>query len=67
MANKLSRRTVIASAALVPVAALHSSAQQKSPEHALTPMQLRTLEAFIDRLIPRDENGPGAVDAGAQK
>jgi hypothetical protein len=70
MANhKLSRRTVIASAALVPVAALQSTAQQNvaaSSQHALTPRQLRTLEAFIDRLIPRDENGPGAVDAGAQ-
>ena len=64
-----SRRTLIASAALVPVAALKSPAQQsraQSSEHALTPAQLRTLEAFIDRLIPRDENGPGAVDAGAQ-
>jgi gluconate 2-dehydrogenase gamma chain len=64
--KKLSRRTVIASAALVPVAALKSSAQVAGSEHALTPAQLRTLEAFIDRLIPRDENGPGAVDAGAQ-
>jgi gluconate 2-dehydrogenase gamma chain len=27
---------------------------------------MRILEAFIDRLIPRDELGPGAVDAGAQ-
>lgn len=63
--RKPSRRTVIASAALVPVAALTSPApaQQRG---ALTPAQLRTLEAFIDRLIPRDENGPGAVDAGAQ-
>ena len=60
--KNLSRRSVIASAALVPVAALTSPAQQG----ALTPAQLRTLEAFIDRLIPRDENGPGAVDAGAQ-
>jgi len=59
-----SRRTLIASAALVPVAALKSSGQPS--EHSLTPAQLRTLEAFIDRLIPRDENGPGAVDAGAQ-
>jgi gluconate 2-dehydrogenase gamma chain len=57
---------VIASAALVPVSALRSPAQQKGAEHALTPAQLRTLEAFIDPLIPRDENGPGAVDAGAQ-
>jgi gluconate 2-dehydrogenase gamma chain len=64
--KKLSRRTVIASAALVPVAALQSSAQVVGADHALAPAQLRTLEAFIDRLIPRDENGPGAVDAGAQ-
>jgi len=61
-----SRRTLIAGAALVPVAALKSSGQNKPSEHALTPGQLRTLEAFMDRLIPRDENGPGAVDAGAQ-
>jgi gluconate 2-dehydrogenase gamma chain len=65
--KKLSRRAVIASAALVPVAALQSPAQPAAvAEHALTPARLRTLEAFIDRLIPRDENGPGAVDAGAQ-
>src|SRR6478752_10259012 len=65
--KKLSRRTVIASAALVPVAALQSPAQPEAvAKHALMPAQLRTLEAFIDRLIPRDENGPGAVDAGAQ-
>ena len=63
--KKPSRRTVIASAALVPVAALTLPAQQNT-DRALTPAQLRTLEAFIDRLIPRDENGPGAVDAGAQ-
>ena len=42
------------------------SPRRSVSEHALTPAQLRTLEAFIDRLIPRDENGPGAVDAGAQ-
>src|SRR5258708_5821760 len=39
--------------------------QQPAPR-ALTPGQLKTLEAFIDRLIPEDENGPGAVAAGAQ-
>ena len=27
---------------------------------------MKTLVAFIDRLIPRDELGPGAVEAGAQ-
>ena len=27
--------------------------------------ELKTLEAFIDRLVPKDENGPGAVECGA--
>ncbi|MEO5926735.1 MAG: gluconate 2-dehydrogenase subunit 3 family protein [Bryobacteraceae bacterium] len=58
-----SRRAVLASAAIVPVAALTSSAQQSA---ALTAPQMKTLEAFVDRLIPSDELGPGAVAAGAQ-
>src|SRR6266516_4590488 len=62
--TQLTRRTLIASAAFVPLSALTLSAQ-RTPT-ALSAAQLRTLEAFIDRLIPRDELGPGAVDAGAQ-
>jgi len=58
----VSRRALIQSAAFVPLAALTLPAQQRS----LTPAQMKTLVAFIDRLIPRDELGPGAVDAGAQ-
>src|SRR5580765_7640858 len=58
----VSRRELIQSAAFVPLAALTLSAQQS----ALTPAQMKTLVAFIDRLIPRDELGPGAVEAGAQ-
>lgn len=58
----ISRRTLIQSAAFVPLAALTLPAQQS----ALTPAQMKTLVAFIDRLIPRDDLGPGAVDAGAQ-
>src|ERR1051326_4283021 len=61
----ISRRTLLQSAAFVPLAALVSSAQQASSA-ALTPAQMKTLVAFIDRLIPRDELGPGAIDAGAQ-
>jgi len=63
---KPSRRAVLASAAIVPVAALTSSAQQAAPIGALTTPQMKTLEAFVDRLIPTDELGPGAVAAGAQ-
>jgi gluconate 2-dehydrogenase gamma chain len=60
-AGNISRRSVIASAALVPVAAITSAAQ---PESALSTAQLRTLEAFVDRLIPKDELGPSATESG---
>jgi gluconate 2-dehydrogenase gamma chain len=59
----ISRRTLIASAAFVPLAALTASAQ--TPVKALDANQRRILEAFVDRLIPKDELGPGAVEAGA--
>src|SRR5579872_6304512 len=62
----VSRRAVIQSAAFVPLAALTLSAQQPAEKGALTTGQMKTLEAFIDRLIPTDELGPGAVEAGAQ-
>jgi len=63
--SDVSRRELIQSAAFVPLAALLSSAQQ-TPQAALTPAQMKTLVAFIDRLIPSDELGPGAVASGVQ-
>ena len=62
--SDLSRRALLQSAAFVPLAALVASAQQKPS--ALTQAQMKTLEAFIERLIPTDELGPGAVESGAQ-
>jgi gluconate 2-dehydrogenase gamma chain len=59
----VTRRTVIAGATFVPLAAITAAAQ--APATALSPAELKTLEAFIDRLIPKDENGPGAVECGA--
>ncbi len=59
----ITRRTVIATATFVPLAALTAAAQ--APETALSPSELKTLEAFIDRLVPKDENGPGALECGA--
>ena len=59
----MTRRTVIATATFVPLAALTAAAQ--APETALSPAQLKTLEAFIDRIVPKDELGPGAVECGA--
>jgi gluconate 2-dehydrogenase gamma chain len=61
--GEISRRTVIASAAIVPIAAL-SSVAQTPPPSALSDAQLRLLAAFVDRLIPKDELGPGASESG---
>jgi gluconate 2-dehydrogenase gamma chain len=59
----ITRRTVIVSAAIVPVAALTAVAQTPPPS-ALSDAQLRLLAAFVDRLIPKDELGPGASESG---
>ena len=63
----ISRRTLIASVAFVPLAALTATAQSPAaaPTKALDPIQRHMLEAFIDRLIPNDDLGPGAVEGGA--
>jgi hypothetical protein len=65
----ITRRTVIATAAtaaLVPVTAIRSAAQSTpAKEPTFSPDQRRTLEAFIDRICPKDELGPGAVEIGA--
>jgi gluconate 2-dehydrogenase gamma chain len=61
--SEISRRAVIATAAIVPVAALTAAAQTASPS-ALSADQLRILSAFVDRLIPKDELGPSASESG---
>lgn len=65
MKQKFSRRTVIASAALVPLSALTSRAQQPATPGALSAIERQILEAFVDRLVPKDDLGPGAVECGA--
>jgi gluconate 2-dehydrogenase gamma chain len=65
---RVTRRTVIAGATLIPIAAIQGAPQAASPaapKTALLPEQRRILEAFIDRLVPKDELGPGAVECGA--
>jgi gluconate 2-dehydrogenase gamma chain len=59
---RIRRRSVLASAAFVPVTVFRSAAQ--SARTAFTESQRRCIEAFTDRLIPRDEDGPGAVECG---
>jgi gluconate 2-dehydrogenase gamma chain len=58
----VSRRSVIAAATLVPVTAITAAAQAAAS--VFSPSQARILEAFVDRLIPRDDHGPGAVECG---
>jgi gluconate 2-dehydrogenase gamma chain len=66
--NSLTRRTVLtgaATAAFVPVAAIRTAAQTATPARALTPEQRKTVEMLVDRIIPADEFGPGALELGA--
>jgi gluconate 2-dehydrogenase gamma chain len=62
MSGEITRRTVIASAAIVPVAALTAAAQTPAPPSALSDAQLRLLAAFVDRIIPKDDLGPSASE-----
>ena len=64
----ITRRTVIATAAtaaFVPVTAIRCAAQNPNQPRSLTPAQRRTTEMLIDRIIPADELGPGALECGA--
>jgi gluconate 2-dehydrogenase gamma chain len=56
------RSVVVAAASLVPVSAIAPAAWAAEP--GFSAVQLKTIEAFVDRLIPSDEHGPGAVECG---
>ena len=65
MSDDISRRAVLVSAAIVPVAALTATAQTPAPPaSALSDSQLRLLAAIVDRVIPKDELGPSASESG---
>ncbi len=66
--NLISRRTVLASATLIPLAAIATAPQRaaaQAPAKALTAEQRKTVDALVDRIIPEDELGPSAADCGA--
>jgi hypothetical protein len=69
--DSITRRTVIASAAIVPLSALTAppvaagQTAKTAPKLILTAVQRKTLEAIVDRLVPKDELGPGALEMGA--
>lgn len=61
----ISRRGLLTSAAFVPVAALVSAPVVEAQKPGVLDDAARdTLSAFVDRIIPKDESGPGAVDSG---
>jgi gluconate 2-dehydrogenase gamma chain len=69
--TSISRRTVLAGATLIPLAAIRRAEAQTpsvSAGPAMNPAmnveQRKILDAFVDRLIPKDELGPGAVECG---
>lgn len=67
--TSVTRRTVIASATLVPLAALTTAtapvaAQAPAATPAFSTEQRRILAAFVDRLVPKDESGPSASECG---
>jgi gluconate 2-dehydrogenase gamma chain len=72
MKRRLSRREVLRrSAVLGAVAAVPArvlaQATTAAPYANLTAAEAATLEAIVARLIPRDANGPGALEAGAAR
>jgi gluconate 2-dehydrogenase gamma chain len=69
--RELSRRELIATTAFVPLASLLGAGQAAAQTAAAAPSalsaaQMKILEAFVERLIPKDELGPSAAEAGAQ-
>lgn len=58
----VSRRTVLASVPLVKISALAAAAP--SDASVFTPDQMRLIDAVVNRLIPSDELGPSAGEAG---
>jgi gluconate 2-dehydrogenase gamma chain len=52
--------------AIVPASSL-ASAQKLSLPEVLTNTERKTLEAIVSRIIPADENGPGALQSGCAR
>lgn len=63
MPHPISRREIIAGAAFVPLSSIRAASPRPAP--VFSAAQRRALEAAIARLIPADDLGPGALEAGA--
>jgi gluconate 2-dehydrogenase gamma chain len=58
----LSRRELLIAAGLVGIAGV-SAAAENEPFESFSATEAATVRAILARLIPTDENGPGAIDA----
>lgn len=73
MAHNVTRRDVlqraaaVGAAAAIPSGAFAQARGSSEPFANLTNAEARVLESIVGRLIPRDENGPGAIEAGAAR
>jgi gluconate 2-dehydrogenase gamma chain len=71
MPGRWSRREMLKRAAAVGAATAvprYALAQTRGEPYAnLTAAEAKTLEAVVARLLPSDENGPGALEAGATR
>jgi gluconate 2-dehydrogenase gamma chain len=68
----VSRRELLCGAAatlacsFIPVASSAASPSPVSP-NVFTAKERKTLQAMVSRLVPSDENGPGAIEAGCMR
>ena len=73
MPRRVSRRTIlkrtaaIGAVATVPARVFAQASSAPEPYTHFTADEARTLEAIVARLIPSDEHGPGALEAGAAR
>ena len=66
-ATSISRRTVLAGATLIPLAAIATAPQRAAAQAAATALtveQRKTVDAIVERIIPKDELGPSAAECG---
>ncbi len=73
MPRRVSRRTIlkrtaaISAIATAPARVFAQTSAAREPYAHLTADEAQTLEAIVARLIPSDEHGPGALEAGAAR
>jgi gluconate 2-dehydrogenase gamma chain len=73
MPRRVSRRTILRRAAAIgaiaiaPARVFAQASSSREPYTHFTVDEAQTLEAIVARLIPSDEHGPGALEAGAAR